>query len=100
MSVRHTAVWINTDKCQIRCGASVSAAKMKGGHVLWIVERNQAVAACQSNKVLSIGTAVSITPVDMWTIKIAGIENRAVKEHWEIRRLQSRWWALVGIGRL
>ena len=42
---------------------------MKGGHVLWVVERDKAVKACLSNKALSIGTAGSITPVDIWTIK-------------------------------
>ena len=53
---------------------------MKGGHVLGVVERDKAVKACPSNKALSIGTAGSITAVEMWTIKIASIENR-VKKH-------------------
>ena len=92
MSVRYTVVWTITDKCQIRVGASVLAARMKGGLVLWVVERDKVVKVCPSNKALSIGTAGSITTVDMWTIKIASIENGVMK-HWEIRRLQSRrWW--------
>ena len=84
-----TAVLINTDKCQIRVSASVPAAKIKGGHDLWVVERDKAVKVCPSNKALSIGTASSITQVDMWSIKISSIE-RVMREHWEIRRLQSR----------
>ena len=43
-------------------------------------EEGQVVKACPSNKALSIGTAGSITPVDMQTIKIASIEN-GVREH-------------------
>ena len=69
---------------------------MKGGNVPWVEERDKAVKACPSNKALSIGTADSITPVDMRTIKIASIEN-GVREHWEIRRLQSLRWRFVGI---
>ena len=53
---------------------------MKGSHILWVVKRDKAVKACPSNKVLSIDTAGSITPVGMWTIKIASIEN-GVREH-------------------
>ena len=90
------AVWTNTDKCQIRVGASVLVTRMKGGHIPKVVERDKIVKACPSNKALSIGTAGSITPVDMWTIKIASIEN-GVREHWEIRRLQSRTWRFVDI---
>ena len=85
-------MWTNINKCQIRVGARVPAARMKGEHVLWIV----AVKACPSNKALFIGTAGSINPVNMWTIKIASIEN-GVREHWEIRRLQSRKWRFVDI---
>ena len=70
---------------------SVPAARIKGGHVLWVVERDKAVKVYPSNKSLSIGTAGSIVPVDMWTIKIASIEN-GVRAHWEIRRLQSHRW--------
>ena len=67
---------------------------MKGHHIFWVMERGKAVKACPSNKALSIGTAGSITSVDMWTIEIASIEN-GVREHWEIRHLQShRWWFL------
>ena len=61
---------------------------MKGGHVLWVVEKDKAVKACPRYKALSIDIAGSITPVDMWTIKIASIEN-GVREHLEIRCLQS-----------
>ena len=82
-----TAVWTNTDKCQISVGASVPAARMKGGHALWVAERDKAVKACPRNKALCISTAGTITSVDMWTIKIASIEN-GVREHWEIRRLR------------
>ena len=67
---------------------------MKGGHALWVAERDKAVKACPSNKALCISTAGTITSVDMWTIKIASIEN-GVREHWEIRRLQSRRWRFV-----
>ena len=74
----------------------VERGKMKIGHVLWVVERDKAVKACPSNKALSIGTAGSMTPVDMWTIKIASIKN-GVREHWEIRRLQSHRWRFVDI---
>ena len=70
---------------------------MKSGHVRWVVERDKAVKACPNNKVLSIGTAGSITPVDMRTIKFASIDN-GVREHWGIRRLQSRRWRFVDIG--
>ena len=45
------------------------AARMKGGHVLWVVERDKAVKACPSNKALSNGTAGSITLVDMRKLK-------------------------------
>ena len=69
---------------------------MKSGHVLWVLERDRAVRACLSNQALSIGTAGSITPVDMQTIKIASIEN-GVRKHWEIRRLQSSRWRFVDI---
>ena len=96
MSVQYTAVWTNTDKCQIRVGASVPVARMKGVHVLWVVERDKTVKACSNNKTLSISTAGSMTPVDMWTIKIASIEN-GVREHWEIRCLQSGRWRFVDI---
>ena len=88
-SVRYTAVWTNTGKCQIRVGASVPAARMKAGHVLWVVEKDKVVQACPSSKALLIGTAGSITPVYRWTIKITSIENR-VRKHREIRRLQLR----------
>ena len=47
---------------------------MKGGHILWVVERDKAVKACLSNQALSIGTTGSTTPVDMWITKIASIE--------------------------
>ena len=90
------AVWTNTDKCQIRIGASVPAARMKGDHIVWVVERDKAVKTCPSNKVLSIGTAGSIPPVGMRTFKIASIKN-GVRKHWKIRRLQSRRWRLVDI---
>ena len=90
------AVWTSTDKCQIRVGASVPAARIKGGHSLWVVKRDKAVKACPSKRVLSIGTAGSITAIDMRTIKIASIEN-GVRDHWEIRRLQSRRWKFVDI---
>ena len=90
------AVWTNPDKCQIRVGATVPAARMKDGHILWVVERDKTFKTCPTNKALSIGTTGSITPVDMWTIKIASIEN-GVREHWEIRRLQLRRWKFVGI---
>ena len=69
---------------------------MKSGHMFRFVERDKAVKACPSNKALSIGTAGSITPVDMQTIEITSIEN-GVREHWEIRCLQSQWWRFVEI---
>ena len=75
---------------------SVPGARKKGGHILCVVERDKAVKTCPGNKVLSIGTVGSITPVDMRTTKIASIENR-VNEHREIRRLQSRSWKFVDI---
>ena len=69
---------------------------MKGGHFLWVVERDKAVKACPSNKALSIGTAGPITPIDMRTIKIASVEN-GVRKQWDIRRLQLRRWRFVDI---
>ena len=93
LSGRYTAVWTNTDKCQIMVGTSIPAARMKCGHVFWVVEKDKAVKACPSNKTLSIGTA---GPVDMGTIKIASIKI-GVKEHSEMRRLQSRRWRFVDI---
>ena len=75
---------------------SVRGARKKGGHILCVAERDKAVKTCPGNKALSIGTAGSITPVDMRTIKIASIEN-GVNEHREIRRLQSRSWKFVDI---
>ena len=75
MSVGYTAVWTNTDKCQIRVGASVPTTRIKGRHILWVVERDKAVEACPRNRELSIGTAGSITPDGIWAIKIASIEN-------------------------
>ena len=48
---------------------------MKGRHVGWVVERHKAVKVCPSNKPLSIGTAGSITPVDMQTLKVTSIDN-------------------------
>ena len=79
-------------------GASIPAARMEGGHVFWVVEKDKAVKACPSNKTLSIGTARHGTagPVDMGTIKIASIKN-GVREHSEMRRLQSRRWRFVDI---
>ena len=64
--------------------------------MLGVVEKDKAVEACPSNKALSIGTAGSITAVEMWTIKIASIENQ-VREHWEIRRLHSCRWRFVAL---
>ena len=69
---------------------------MKGGHIIRVVERDKAVKDCPSNKALSNGTAGSIILVDMRTIKIASIENW-VREHWEIKRLQSRRCSFVDI---
>ena len=48
-------------------GASVPAARMKGGHVLWVVDRFKIVKTCPSNKALSIRTAGCISSVDLWT---------------------------------
>ena len=84
------------EKCQIRVGVSVPAARMKGGYVFWVVKMDKAVKASSSNKTLSIDTAGSLIPVNMWTIKIASIKN-GVREHWNIRRLQSRRWRFVDI---
>ena len=64
-SVWYTAVWANTDKRQVSAGASAPAARMKDGNSFLVVERDKAVKACPSKKALSIGTADSITPVDM-----------------------------------
>ena len=80
----------------IRVDASVPAARIKVNHVLFVEERDKAVKASPSNKALSIDTDGCITPVDMWTIKIASIENRMM-EHREIKRLQSRRWRFVDI---
>ena len=71
-------------------------ARMKGGHILWIVESEKANKACPSNKAVSVSITGSITLVDMRTIKIASIEN-GVKEHWKIRCLQSCRWRFVDI---
>ena len=62
VSVGYKAVWNNTDKCQIRVGASAPAARMKDGHVLCVVEKDKAVKACPGNKPLSIGIAASEPP--------------------------------------
>ena len=79
-----------SDQCWCQCS---SRQNERWPHPL-VVERDKAVKACPSKKALSIGTAGSITPVDMWTIKIASIEN-SVREYWEIRRLQSHRWSFV-----
>ena len=91
-----SSVWTNADKCQIKVDASVPAARMKDGHVLWVVERDKVIKVCPSNKALFIGTASSVTPVGMQTIKIASTEN-GVREQWEIRRLQAHRWRFVDI---
>ena len=64
----------------MRIGASVPAARVKGGHILWVVEKDKTVKACPSNKAFSVGNVGSITPVDLRPIKIVSIKN-GVREH-------------------
>ena len=69
---------------------------MKAGRILWSINESKAVNTCPTSQALSIHTVGTIPPVSMRAIKITSIKTE-VREHPEIRGLQSCWWRFVDV---
>ena len=90
------AVRVSTSKRKIRVSTTILAARMKVGKIFWIIKESKAVNICPSSQALSIHTFGTIAPVSMQAFKITSIKT-GVRDHWDIRGLQSCWWRFVDV---
>ena len=90
------AVRVSTSKRKIKVSTTVPASRMKAGRILRIIKESKAVNTCLTSQALSIPTIGTIAPVSMQAVKLTSMKT-GVREHWEIRGLQSCRWRFVEI---
>ena len=87
---------VNTSKRKIRVSTTVPAARMEAHRIHCLIKKSKAVDTSPISQTLSIPAVGTIAPVSMQATKVASIKT-GVREHREIRRLQSFWWRFVDV---